>query len=147
MKIYVIAFLALFSVSLIAQSEVYKYVDESGNITYSDARLDNSQKLELPPLTVVPRTNIEIEETQAPESFTDKDEERRKTVKKMINEETKLLGEKEKEYNNGKPERIGSERNYQRYLDRIERLENEIALHKEKKGALELELMNLDNPN
>lgn len=146
MKIYVIAFLALFSVSLIAQSEVYKYVDESGNITYSDDRLDNSQKLELPPLTVVPRTNIEIE-TQAPESFTDKDEERRKTVKKMINEETKLLGEKEKEYNNGEPERIGSERNYQRYLDRIERLENEIALHKEKKGALELELMNLDNPN
>lgn len=146
MKIYVIAFLALFSVSLIAQSEVYKYVDESGNITYSDARLDNSQELELPPLTVVPRTNIEIE-TQAPESFADKDEERRKTVEKMINEESKLLGEKEKEYNNGEPERIGSERNYQRYLDRIERLENEIALHKEKKGALELELMNLDNPN
>ena len=147
MKIYAIAFLALFSISLIAQSEVYKYVDKNGNITYSDARLDNSQKLELPPLTVVPRTNREREETQAPESVTDKDEERRKTVKKMINEEAKLLGEKEKEYNNGKPERIGSERNYQRYLDRIERLENEIALHKEKKGALELELMNLDNPN
>jgi septal ring factor EnvC (AmiA/AmiB activator) len=146
MKVYVIAFLALFSVCLIAQSEVYKYIDESGNITYSDTRLDNSQKLELPPLTVVPRTNIEIE-TQAPESFTNKDEERRKIVKKMINEETKLLREKEKEYNNGEPERIGSERNYQRYLDRIERLENEIALHKEKKGALEHELMNLDNPN
>ena len=146
MKIYVTVFLALFSVSLIAQSEVYKYVDESGNITYSDARLDNSQKLELPPLTVVPRTNIEIE-TRAPESFTDKDDERRKTVKKMINEETKLLGEKEKEYNNGKPERIGSERNYQRYLDRVKRLENEIALHKEKKRALEIELMDLDNPN
>lgn len=146
MKIYVIAFLALFSVSPIAQSEVYKYVDETGNITYSDTRLDNSQKLELPPLTILPRTNIEIE-TQAPESFTDKDEKRRTTVKKMINEETKLLGEKEKEYNNGEPERIGSERNYQRYLDRIERLKNEIALHKEKKGALELELMNLDNPN
>ena len=146
MKIYAIAFLALFSISLIAQSEVYKYVDKNGNITYSDARLDNSQKLELPPLTVVPRANIEIE-TQAPESFANKDEERHKTVKKMINEEAKLLGEKEKEYNNGKPERIGSERNYQRYLDRIERLETEIALHKEKKGALELELMNLDNPN
>lgn len=146
MKIYVITFLALFSVSLIAQSEVYKYVNENGDITYSDARLDNSQKLELPPLTVVPGTNIEIE-TQAPESLTNKDEERRKTVKKMINEETKLLAEKEKEYNNGEPERIGSERNYQRYLDRIERLENEIALHKEKKGALELELMNLNNSN
>ncbi len=146
MNIYVIAFLTLFSVSLIAQSEVYKYVDESGNITYSDAHLDNSQKLELPPLTVVPRTNLETK-TQAPKSFTDKDEKRHKTVKKMINEETKLLEEKEKEYNKGKPERIGSERNYQRYLDRIERLENEIALHKEKKGALELELMNLDNSN
>ncbi|NOQ49107.1 MAG: DUF4124 domain-containing protein, partial [Nitrosomonadaceae bacterium] len=57
MKINNILLIALFSVSCSAQSELYKYVDKNGNVTYSDAPLKNAQKLELPPLTVVPSTN------------------------------------------------------------------------------------------
>ncbi|MEE9579695.1 MAG: DUF4124 domain-containing protein [Nitrosomonadaceae bacterium] len=146
MKIKDIVLLALFSVSCTAQSEVYKYVDKSGNVTYSNAPQKDAQKLKLPPLTVVPRTNLELE-TKTPEPSADKNEERRETVEKMIAEKTKLLEERKKEYNDGEPERIGSERNYQRYLDRIQRLKNEIALHEENIGTLKLELQNLDNTN
>lgn len=146
MKINNILLIALFSISCSAQSELYKYVNKSGNVTYSDAPLKNSQKLELPPLTVVPSTNIGLE-TRTLETSIDKNEGHRETIKKMIIEEIKLLEEKKKEYNGGKPERIGSERNYQRYLDRIQRLKNEIALHEENIGTLNLELQNLGNPN
>jgi hypothetical protein len=45
-------------------------------------------------------------------------EERRK--------ESTRLEELKKEYNNGEPERRGDERNYQRYLDRVEKLKEEI---------------------
>ncbi|HPU54078.1 MAG TPA: DUF4124 domain-containing protein, partial [Burkholderiaceae bacterium] len=31
------------------------------------------------------------------------------------------------EYNNGEPERRGDERNYQKYLDRVQRLKEDIA--------------------
>jgi chromosome segregation ATPase len=146
MKINDILLLALFSVSCSAQSEVYKYVDKSGNITYSDTPLKDAQKLELPPLTVVPSTNIKLE-TETLETSVDKNEGHREAINKMIAEETKLLEEKKKEYNGGKPERIGSERNYQRYLDRIQQLKNEIALHEENIGTLNLELQNLGDPN
>ena len=37
------------------------------------------------------------------------------------------LAELQKEYNNGEPERQGGERNYQRYLDRTERLKEDVA--------------------
>jgi len=144
MKINDIVFLALFSVSFTAQSELYKYVDKSGNVTYSNVPLKDAQKLELPPLTVVPRTNLELE-TKTPElSASGK---HRDAIEKKIDDEIKLLEEKEKEYNNGEPERIGSERNYQRYLDRIQRLKNEISLHEKNIGTLKLELQNLGNPD
>lgn len=44
----------------------------------------------------------------------------------MRKEESKLA-EIRKEYNNGEPDRLGSERNYQRYLDRVQRLKDDIA--------------------
>ena len=41
-------------------------------------------------------------------------------------EETRLA-ELRKEYNNGEPERRGDERNYQKYLDRVQALKDDIA--------------------
>ena len=146
MKINDIVFLALFSISCTAQSEVYKHVDKSGNVTYSNAPLKDAQKIELPPLTVMPKINLESE-TKTPEPSADGNEKHREALEKKIAEETKLFEEKKKEYNGGEPERIGSERNYQRYLDRIQQLKNEIAIHEQNIRTLKLELQNLANPN
>ncbi len=146
MKINSIVFLALFSFSCTTQSEVYKHVDENGNVTYSNTPLKDSRKLSLPPLTVMPGTDLESK-IRAPESSENYNEKQRKVVKKMIADEVKLLEDKKKEYNDGEPERLGSERNYQRYLDRVQRLKDEIVLHEENVRALEIELQDLASPN
>lgn len=66
-------------------------------------------------------------------------------VEEKIAEEVKLLEEMKKEYNNGEPDRLGSERNYQRYLDRVQRLKDEIAFHEENIRVLRLEFQGLGN--
>lgn len=146
MKINSIVFLALFSFSCITQSEVYKHVDENGNVTYSNTPLKNSRKLSLPPLIVMPRTDLESK-IRTPTPSANYNKKQREVVKKMIADEVKLLEDKKKEYNDGEPDRFGSERNYQRYLDRIRRLKDEIALHEENIRALEIELQDLTSPN
>jgi hypothetical protein len=146
MKINSIVFLAMFSFSCAVQSELYKHVDEDGNVTYSNTPLRDSRKLSLPPLTVMPGTDLESK-IRAPKSSGNYNEKQKKVVKKLIADEAKLLEEKRKEYNDGEPERFGSERNYQRYLDRIQRLKDEIVLHEENIKALEIELQDLVSPN
>ena len=146
MKINSVVFLVLFSLSCTTQSGVYKHVDENDNVTYSNTPLKGSKKLSLPPLIVMPRADSESK-ARAPKPSGNYNEKPRKIVKKMIFDETKLLAEKKREYNDGKPERFGSERNYQRYLDRIQRLKDEIMLHEENIKALEIELQDLASPN
>ena len=146
MKINSIVFLALFSFSCTTQSEVYKLVDENGNVTYANSPLRDSKKLSLPPLTVMPKTNLESK-VKTPKSSGNYNKEQRKIIKKKITDEKKFLEDKRKEYNDGKPERFGSERNYQRYLDRIQRLKDEIVLHEENIKGLEIELQDLATPN
>jgi len=146
MKINSVVFVALISFSCTTQSEVYKHVDENGNVTYSNTPLKDSKKLSLPPLTVMPGTDLESK-IRAPKPSGNYNEKPRKIVEKMISDEIKVLEDKKKEFNDGEPERFGSERNYQRYLDRIQRLKDEIVLHEENIKGLEIELQDLASPN
>jgi hypothetical protein len=47
------------------------------------------------------------------------------------------------EFNNGEPERCGDERNYQRYLDRVEEMKAAIARTQSDLAALKRELAKL----
>jgi hypothetical protein len=60
------------------------------------------------------------------------DEERRK--------ENGKLQELKKEYNGGEPERRGDERNYQKYLDRVEKLKEDIQRSENNLKSLDREL-------
>jgi hypothetical protein len=60
------------------------------------------------------------------------DEERRK--------ENAKLQELKKEYNGGEPERRGDERNYQKYLDRVEKLKEDIQRSENNLKSLDREL-------
>ena len=53
------------------------------------------------------------------------------------------LAELRKEYNNGEPERLGSERNYQKYLDRVADLKAAIARKEGDVAAIRRELSKL----
>ncbi|MDE2080222.1 MAG: hypothetical protein KGI90_02635 [Burkholderiales bacterium] len=51
-----------------------------------------------------------------------RDNEARKILSDELQSEQSKLDALRQEYNNGQPERLGSERNYQRYLDRVAEL-------------------------
>ena len=137
--------MALFGISCIAQSQVYKHVDEDGKTSYSNAPLKDAKKLDLPPLTVIPAIKLKAKIRTPGLPDTADNEARRVAIEEKIGEEVKLLEEIKKEYNNGEPDRLGSERNYQRYLDRVQRLKDEITFHEENIRVLRLEFQGLGN--
>jgi len=53
------------------------------------------------------------------------------------------LAELRREYNNGEPERLGNERNYQKYLDRVADLKSSIARKEADIAAIKRELAKL----
>jgi hypothetical protein len=145
-KYAVILALPLLSAPCAAQTEVYKYVDKDGNVTYSNTRQKDAKKHELPPLTVVPPIKAPKESGIRNPSAVEDNEARRKEIEEKIAEEIKFLEQIRKEYNGGEPERIGGEANYQKYLDRVQRLKDNIALHEKTIETLRLELRNLASP-
>ena len=57
----------------------------------------------------------------------------------MRAEEQRLVA-LQKDYNNGEPERQGNERNYQKYLDRVNEMKAAIARKESDIGAIKREL-------
>jgi hypothetical protein len=57
-------------------------------------------------------------------------------------EESKLKSLQD-EYKKGQPDRLGSEKNYQKYLDRVSRLEQEIMVTNDNIEILKTELIRL----
>ena len=119
-----------------ALSGVYKQIDEHGNVTYSNVQSNNAEKVDLPPIVVVPSVDADGVDDRI---IT----EQRNALEQKIAEETELLASIKAEYNDGNPDRLGSERNYQRYLNRVERLKKEISLREANLQALQRQLKEL----
>jgi hypothetical protein len=69
-----------------------------------------------------------------------RDGERRVILEAELRKEEDRLESLRREFNNGEPERVGGERNYQKYLDRVERLKEDIGRSEANIGALRREL-------
>ena len=144
MKRNYLIFIALASFSCLTQAGVYKHIDEQGNVTYSNVPSGNAKKVDLPPIVVVPSVNSgEIDERIIKRRESNKLEEQREEMLSKITEEERRLSEVREEYKDGVPDRLGSERNYQRYLDRVERLREEINARERNLDVLRNELRNL----
>lgn len=136
--------IALASISCLTQASVYKHIDEQGKVTYSNVPSNNAKKIDLPPIVVVPPVNsgeVENRITKRRESI--RLEEQREQLQSKIAEEEKRLREVKDEYKDGVPDRLGSERNYQRYLNRVERLKEEINGRENNLNLLRNELQKL----
>lgn len=72
-----------------------------------------------------------------------RDSDARRILEAELRREEQRLAEMQTEYNNGEPERLGSERNYQRYLDRVKDLKSGIARKESDIAALKRELSKL----
>src|SRR5690606_6840756 len=69
-----------------------------------------------------------------------RDGERRSILEAELSKAENRLESLRREYNDGQPDRLGSERNYQKYLDRVERLKEDIARSESNIGSLKREL-------
>jgi hypothetical protein len=74
-----------------------------------------------------------------------RDSDRRAILDSELRREQQKLAEMQREYNNGQPERLGSERNYQRYLDRVAQMKTDIERKESDIAAIQRELAKLSN--
>ena len=72
-----------------------------------------------------------------------RDDERRRVLQTELRQAEERLANAQKEFNNGQGERRGDERNYQKYLDRMAELKENIARHEADIQALKREIAKL----
>lgn len=141
MKYSYLLFIILLGFAAEAFSGVFKQVDEHGNVTYTNVQSSNSKEVNLPPLVVVPSADTEGIDDRIRKRRENKIVSgKRKEIEQRIAQETEQLNIIKAEYKDGNPDRLGSERNYQRYLDRVERLKKEISMREMKLETLKREL-------
>jgi hypothetical protein len=145
-------------------AELCKYVDDSGHVTYSDGPVKGAKKVscfEAPPVPPVPpappaqpsRAAPSPAPTTAapagglpnvdPATQRRRDDSRRKILEDELAVEERSLAQARKALVEGEAVRTGDERNYQRYLDRIQGLKDRVAQHERNIAALKQELANL----
>ncbi len=142
-----------------AKADIYKSVDEDGRVTYSNIPSKDAQKLNLEPLNTVPSNKPN---TQTPGNFPkvdaetqkNRDKVRRQILENALAQEMKTLDEAKKALAEGEGVSLGDEaltvtgkdgkkiirHNYQRYLDRVQKLKDDIAAHEKNVDALQQEL-------
>lgn len=69
-----------------------------------------------------------------------RDSDARRILEAELRKEEERLAALQQEYNGGQPERLGNERNYQKYLDRVEGLKTAIARKEADIAAIKREL-------
>ena len=75
-----------------------------------------------------------------PEAQRARDSDSRRILTSELRREEERLAELKREYNNGEPERLGNERNYQKYLDRTAELKSSVARKESDIEAIKREL-------
>jgi len=134
------------------QAEIYKAVDEDGNVTYSSTPIKGSKKLNLNPLPTMvppakaaspadfPKVNSEMQK--------ERDDDRRKILEEELATETKLLDEAKQNLSEASPEIFrGADgktfRNVAKYEEKTKQMSEQIELHEKNIEALKTELSKL----
>ncbi|MEB0139051.1 MULTISPECIES: DUF4124 domain-containing protein [unclassified Undibacterium] len=139
-----------------AQTEVFLCVDDTGKKEYKNTGTTKGcRRIDLPGITVVPAPppikKSQAKSASSPADFPKVDEgtqKARDSDRKQIlqdelkAEQLKLTGLK-KDYNNGEPERLGSERNFAKYQERTIMMKDNVSRTEKNVEALQRELNNL----
>ncbi len=131
----------------VAHGEIYKYVGKDGRITYSNVPVKGAKKIELDPLNTFPAAKNKAAPANFPsvngETQKKRDDTRRKILLDELAAEQKLLEEAKLALSEGEAVRLGNEKNYQKYLDRVQSLKEPVARHEKNIEALRTEIANL----
>lgn len=154
-------FLALALLHSVALAETCKYLDSEGRVIYSntpnsppkgatkvkcfedpspktgpagarnsDSRAPNPETRGKPP-----RVSEDIQKTR--------DDERRRILEQELADETKQLAQAKEQLTAQEAVRSGNERNYERYLERVQPYRDAVASHERNVDAIKREIANL----
>ena len=139
-----------------AHAEIYKHIDESGRVTYSNIPIKGAKKLDLDPVGVVPAAKVKSAGAPAspsPASFpkvdTDtqkaRDGMRHKILEEELAAEFKLLAESRQTLAEAEAARGDKDASKlpAKYLERLQQLRDNMSLHVKKIQALKIEIANL----
>lgn len=150
------------AVPLAAKAQVWRCEAPGGGaVEYSNnassSRDPRCRAVDLPNLTTIPGPRLPGQPgtakggataTPSPAGFPrvdagaqrSRDLDRRRILEDELRKEEARLGELRAELNGGEPERRGDERNYQKYLDRVQRLKDDIARSESSVASLKREM-------
>ena len=119
------------------QSEIFQCTDESGKVEYKNTGSTRGCKKVAVDPVVIPKLSSPAKATgnASPQGFPKvdnstqkaRDNDRKRILEDELRTSETRLADLRREYNNCEPERQGNERNYQRYIDRVDRLKADIA--------------------
>lgn len=151
-----------------AQAEIYRCELANGVVEYNNTvtagKDKNCKKIDLPQITTIPAPKTPAPQatgsrpasgatqtaakSSSPGEFprvdasTQKarDTDRRRIIEDELKKEESKLSDLKKDFNGGEPERQGDERNFQKYLDRVQKMREDIARGESNVAALKKEL-------
>jgi hypothetical protein len=146
----------LFLAALLASSahaQIYECVDASGNKRFTNIKAEakGCKMLDVGPINTVPPPKPPGKGAPGPTSFPkvepemqkQRDGDRRRILEQELANEQKQLASAQKELADQQSVRDGSERNYQRVLDRLEPFQKKVKQHEDNIENLKKELANL----
>lgn len=141
-----------------AADTIYKYVDEQGNVTYSNVKVPGARPVVIDATPVAPVTRPSEATTRSsnkpksaaaapsnfprvdPDTQRRRDDQRRQILADELKSEERALEQAKVALKEGEGVRLGGERNYQKYLDRVQALKDNVTQHEKNVQALKKEL-------
>lgn len=131
-------------------ADIWECVDESGNKRFTNIKSEakGCKLLNISAPNTVPATKPQAKPADAPRNFPkvdgetqkQRDSDRRRILEQELASEQKLLDQARKELSEQESMRLGSERNYQRVLERLEPYKKKVKLHEDNVVNLRREL-------
>lgn len=150
MRNLVLALLLALAASAV-RAEIYECVDQSGNKRFTNIKSEakGCKPMNIAPLNTVAPPRPESRGA-APANFPSvdaqtqmkRDGDRRRILEQELASEQKMLDQAKQELSEQESVRLGSERNYQRVLDRLEPFKKKVKLHEDNIANLKKELAN-----
>jgi hypothetical protein len=140
-----------------AAAEIWECIDDSGNKRFTNIKAESKgcKLLSVSAPNTVPGTKAPPKSepgraTPTPKDFPrvdsdtqrSRDNDRRRILEQEFSNEQRLLDEARKELSQQESVRLGSERNYQRVLERLEPYKKKVKLHEDNIANLKRELAN-----
>jgi hypothetical protein len=141
-----------------AGAEIYECMEPSGGKLFTsdpkEAKAKGCKAMNLGPANTIsgtkpqPKSSTSSSATPSPKDFPkvdkdtqkQRDNDRRKLLEQELANEEKLLAQAKKELAEQEAQRLGSEFNYQRVLNRLEPFKKKVALHENNVANLKREL-------